>query len=241
MVTYLEIDQEVGSLFPDVVVGGFLVDHLDRLDATADVEGLVREVQQSLLSTLVTNDGLMRDLRVIDWRWAIARSGLRASSFRGSVEQLGRRFLRGEAFSTPLAAVTAYCAFSAQHLAPLGAYDWDRLPLPQIRLRLCRDGDTYEPLAGRAHEMPLTKDLVVYGCGDEIISYAWNVRDSARSCLLPGTRRGVFIGEAATASQQQASASALIAVAHWLATHGVSVGPVTYATAAERRTALTLA
>lgn len=227
---------EVVARFPEATVGAFVASGLDVARISApDAADLVRTRRDALLSGGLTVDDLMRDQRIVSWRQAIRACGLSASSFRSSAEQLARRFLKDDAFATPLPIVTAYCAISAHRLAPLAAYDVDRLPRREIALRTWREGDRYEPLGGAPSDLPTTPDVVVYACGSEVVCYAWNVRDSQRTCLLPDTRRAVFVGESATAFQRDACRVALTELASWLSDRGARVGPVRFAGADGQR------
>jgi lysyl-tRNA synthetase class 2 len=225
------IAPEVSDRFSEVSVGMFAVDlNADQLGA-AQTTALVRDAHDALRIRLATNDGLTRDPRIADWRAIIGRGGIKPSTFRSSVEQLGRRILKDPGFATPLPIVTAYCAISARHLAPLGGYDLARLPSSSITLRLWQPGDTYDPLGGNPVDLPTTSDLVVYGCGPTVMCYAWNVRDSRVTCLVPGTQRAVFFGEAATLRQRDACRAALTELAAWLGAQGARVGAIGFASA----------
>jgi DNA/RNA-binding domain of Phe-tRNA-synthetase-like protein len=180
----------------------------------------------------LTVERLAADPIVADWRAAIQACGLKPSTYKSSPEQLARRVLKSGPLHTPLAVVDAYCAVSARHLAPLGAYDVSHLPSPEIHLRLARpDTDVFHPLGAKDGEMPLTPQVAVYVSADTVICWAYNCRDSRDTCLAPDTEVGLFVGEAVTERQHEPLRAALDELAGVLRGAGATVGPAVYADA----------
>ena len=179
-------------------------------------------VNQDVTIELVADHPLVKD-----WRTAIAACGLKPSTYKSSPEQLARRTLKSGPVRTGLPLVDLYCEVATRHLAPLGGYDVDRLPLEPTSLRLARADDTFVPLGGG--DMPLTDKVAVYAAGSTVICWAYNCRDSRETCLTEDTDSGVFLGEAVTARQHDALRTALDDLAGRLRGAGASVGPTVYA------------
>lgn len=235
-----EIDRRVAEVFPEVAVGGFLAGDLDAVDWD-DAAGAFTATAEELEAQGVTLQNLTEDPRVAGWRDAIGRCGLKPSTFKSSPEQLARRVLKGQDVSTPLPLVDAYCAVSVRHLAPMGAYDLARLPQPRVTLRHGRpEEDRFLPLGGRPEDMPVTDAVVVYGCGDEVICWAFNHRDSRVTCLTPDTPVAAFFTEAVSGAQRAASEAALAEMARRLEEAGARVGAIRFADAAEPQRSLDL-
>lgn len=219
----LTIDAAVMARFPAVTVRGFEVDGLCD-GVFADDATDVRKVNRSLsVAGIVDVDSLVADQRIQDWREAIQDCGLKASRYKSSAEALAKRYLKGSSIATGVPAVDLYCALSAGHLAPLGAYDLDRLPVDEIVLRQVQSGDSFKPLGGTADDMPLRDRVVVYASASEIVCWAFNHRDSAKTCLQPGTSRAVFLGEAVTLLQKEHLILALADLRSILVAGGVSI------------------
>jgi DNA/RNA-binding domain of Phe-tRNA-synthetase-like protein len=183
----LLLDAALLARFPSCRVGGFLVRKLGaaagRL-AGMDLDG----ARAALEAAGITAEGLSAEPRIREWRRAFSECGLKPSAFKSSPEQLASRLLKGKGISTPLPVVNAYCAVSVRHLAPMGAYDLARLPEPSVILRTARNGeDVFQPLGGRPEDMPLSERVAVYASGSEVICWAFNHRDSARTCLQEET------------------------------------------------------
>ena len=207
-----------------VVVRGFEVGELsgaaDRVVVPSD-----SEVREALALRGTTLENLSVRPPISEWRSAVARCGLKPSRFKSSAEALARRWLSGAGVVTPLRIVDLYCAVSAMHLAPLAAYDLDRLPAPVIELRLADPAnDTFEPLGGRPADMPLSDKVAVYASGSTVLCYAYNHRDSSVSCLTSATERAIFFGEALSETQDALLTVALDELRERLVAAGATAG-----------------
>jgi len=205
------IDRAVIDRHPDLLVGGFRASGLRAAaEACGDPAPVFAAARQALSEAGVTLHNLVEQPQIAAWRSAIGACGLRPSRYRSSAEQLARRVLKDGAVHTPLPLVTLYCAVSAHHLAPLGAYDLSRLPELSIVLRECDPAtDAFLPLGGNPEDMPLQPEVVVYASGDRVLCWAYNVRDSRETGLTDETDEGLFLGEAVERSQHEPLRNAL--------------------------------
>ncbi len=201
------ITSPVLARFPAVTVAAFGVTGLREFDAAGLLAG-AEEIRRQLQAEGLTIETILQDRRIAQWRDALRACGIKASDFRGSAEQLVRRTLRGEEIEAP-PMVRFYCEASARNVAPLGAYDADRLPGNVVELREARPDDRFTPLGGRAEEMPLRREVIVYACGPEVVCWAFNVRDSALTSLSAQTDNALFVSEAVTDVHVDASVRAL--------------------------------
>lgn len=238
----LELNPEISRRFPRVAVGGFLIEDLQlAAREIGDATEHVRQAREALGRAGLTLQNISNDQRVVGWRDAIGDCGLKPSTYKSSIEQLSRRFLKGDGVSTPLPVVNLYCAVSTRHMAPLGGYDIARLPSRRIELREGRpETDRFRPLGGRAEDMPIRPGVPVYASGDEVLCWAFNHRDSAETCLLSGTSAAVFFSEAVTFPQREAMAAALTDLASVLNAMGARPGPVVFADAMTPHAVITL-
>ena len=228
----LEIDPAVAAEYPEILVGGFVVDGLDRLSGVP--EDVFSSARPDLEGDGLTLQNLPGDPRIQGWREAIGRCGLKASTFKSSPEQLGRRLLKGGEISTPIPVVNAYCAVSARHLAAMGGYDLSRLPVTDLRLRPARpEADSFSPIGGKSKDFPLSEKVVVYAAGDEVICFAFNHRDSRNTSITPETRRAVFFSEGASRAHHDSVRKSLAELADRLRGWGASPEPAAYATATD--------
>lgn len=232
----LRLDATVLERFPELSVGGFAVEGVDRAAAALDqavLEGLWAGARAALDGAGARLETAAELPPVRGWRQAFAACGVKPSTYRSSVEALVRRVLKEGAVRTPIAAVTAYCALSVRHLAPLGGYDADRLPSREVVVRAARPGaDRFSPLGGRAEDMPLGERVVVYASGDTVICWSFNHRDSRDTCLVEETRAAVFFGEALSAEGRADVAAALEALRTLLVSCGARATPIAFADAA---------
>lgn len=243
MTLTLSLDTTVVARFPDLLVAGFCVDGLDeaaRRVGPADLEQLWTAAREALRERDVRLDTLSLVPEIAAWRRAFSQCGVKASTYRSSVEALVRRVLKGGSLATPLPIVTAYCALSVIHLATMGGYDRDRLQGEEIAVRPARPGrDRFNPLGGRPEDMPLTSTLVVYADADNVLCWSFNHRDSRDTSLLEGTRRAVFFSEAVTSGQQAGATAALAHLSEWLCVRGATPRPIVHVSAARPLAPLT--
>jgi DNA/RNA-binding domain of Phe-tRNA-synthetase-like protein len=226
----IAIDPAVLERFPDCRVGGFLARGLRAAAGKLKLEG-----SETLAAPLtvqgVSVESLSEEPRIREWRKAYQAIGVKPSTYKGSAEQLARRLLKGSWISTPLPLVNLYSAVSVKHLSPMGAYDVERLPDPSVVLRFPREGDVFHPLGGRPEDMPLRPGVVVYASGSEVTCWAFNHRDSVKTCLHADTDLGLFMGEAVAPIQYDALDAAFSELARDLREAGADVGETLYANA----------
>jgi DNA/RNA-binding domain of Phe-tRNA-synthetase-like protein len=223
----VSIAGELAERHPDILVGGLLASNLRATAAAVAGQPFPDDTEQALVNQDVTLELVADHPLIRDWRTAISACGLKPSTYKSSPEQLARRTLKSGPVRTGLILVDLYCEVATRHLAPLGGYDTERLPAPDIALRLARPDDTFSPLGGG--EMPLTDKVAVYGAGATVICWAYNCRDSRDTCLTEDTDTGLFLGEAVTARQHGALRIALADLAGRFAVAGATVGPVVFA------------
>ena len=222
----VEIASEVRDRFPEIRCGAFRALGLDVIDSQAFKldDAAVRD---ALASQGLSIETVTQDSRIAAWRAAIQACGLKAAKVRGSAEQLVRRYLRGDRIGGP-ALVRMYCGVSAKAVAPLGAYDVDRLPSAPIQLRFARPTDMFEPLGGNVADMPLAPTIPVYVAGDQVLCWMFNVRDAQATALSDSTREALFLTESLTPLQTESSAEALTSLRELLEMAGANVSPIAW-------------
>ncbi len=227
----LAIDAAIVSRHPEILVGGLVASGL--VAAASALAGREEgDLQAELAERGLKLDTIASEPVVADWRAAIARCGLKPSTYKGSVEQLVRRTLRSGPVRTTLPLVDVYCHVATRHLAPLGGYNVARLPGRDVVLRLANpSADRFLPLGGKEGDMRLTDQVVVYAARSTVLCWAYNCRDSRGTCLTEETEVGVFFGEAVTERQHGPLREALAELADALAVAGAAVSPVVFADA----------
>lgn len=228
----IEIDPAVLERFPDCRVGGFLARGLRSAAGRLKLES-AETLAAPLTVQGITVESISEEPRIREWRKAYQAIGVKPSTYKGSAEQLARRLLKGSWISTPLPLVNLYSAVSVKHLTPMGAYDVERLPDPSVVLRFPREGDVFHPLGGRPEDMPLRPNVVIYASGSEVACWAFNHRDSAKTCLHADTDLGFFMAEAVAPVQYESLDAAFSELARDLREAGADVGELAYASASE--------
>lgn len=242
MALTIAIQDEVLRRFAGVTVAGFLASDLgnarDRLSPQA-VAALWVEARRLLETDAATPAAVLGLPEVAAWRAATQRQQLPPAKYRSSVESLIRRCLKGDGINQLQPAVAAYCAVSARYRVPLGAYDLDRLPGGRVEVRELRPTDAFTPIGYQPGQLPANLPVVVYAANGTVLSWAFNHRDSADTCLKPYTGSAVFIGEVIAADGRRSLEQGMAALRELLAGAGVSTGPLLLADAARSEIALT--
>lgn len=109
----------------------------------------------------------------------------------------------------------------------------ERLPAPSVVLRFPREGDVFHPLGGRPDDMPLRPNVVVYASGSEVTCWAFNHRDSVKTCLHAETDLGLFMAEAVATIQYESLDAAFAELARDLRDAGAEVGETVYVDASQ--------
>ncbi|MEG9884332.1 MAG: phenylalanine--tRNA ligase beta subunit-related protein [Hyphomicrobiales bacterium] len=174
----IDVSREAKKLFPEFSVCGVKV-----LDYNKAVSKLDYHDLQTLVDRL-KNTEQRPELRK-SWRFAFGAMGLKPSKFPSSVEALAKRAAKGEeCWRTAIPAVDFYNAISVRHFAPIGGYDIDKFDMKNISIRpIWRDCDKFSPIGGHADIAKGNRNLLVYACGNEILCWALNHRDSKLFCL----------------------------------------------------------
>lgn len=224
----ISLERELIDRFADIVVAGFVLEGLDRVRFDPDeLTARAAGARDELTMKGIGLDTLTSDPRIAAWRRAYAEMGLKPSTYRSSPEQLARRLLRHGAITTPIPAVDLYCAVSARHLTALGGYDVDRLAGREVLLRRASPGgDSFDPLGGRKEDFPLKESVAVYAVGNQVICYAFNHRDSEKTCLTNVTRVAAFLGEAVSREQRSPLLDALRELREAFEERGARAGAV---------------
>lgn len=222
----LDISAALRAQFAGIRCAGFRAAGLRALDLHEAIPDAAT-VAAGLAAKGLHAETVTLDPRIAAWRSAIQVCGLKAAKVRGSAEQLVRRFSRGDNIGGP-PLVQVYCAASATAVAPLGGYDVARLPTSRIELRFAESGDMFDPLGGDASAMPLAPTIPIYAAGTAVICWMFNVRDARTSALTAETDEALFVSEALTPLQCDASAEALRILASTLREAGASIAPITW-------------
>lgn len=212
---------EVLHRYPNLRLGMVRAQGLKAAATRLDSDTILAAVASEVRTAFEGPDAIVADEIIAGWRAAMKASGLKPAAHRSSVEQLLRRMQSGSFSSTGLPIVDLYCAVSARHRAPLGAYDAARVDGRPISLRLSLPTDRFHPLSG--DQQDVASNVPVYAIDSEVICWGFNVRDSLTTALSERTDDAIFVGEAVTAPQVACLRNALTDLAEHLRSAGADV------------------
>jgi DNA/RNA-binding domain of Phe-tRNA-synthetase-like protein len=187
------LEQEFLDRYPNASIHTLYVEGVDRVD-NALVDKWKARAALVVREWNVDPQRLVEEEWIAEWRLAIRQMGLNAAKTRSSIEQLAKRALGGSLISTPIPSVNLYCAISTIARAPMGGYRRESLE-GDIRVRLARESETFLGI-GEKQPLSVPPGVVVYADDEKIACYAWNHKDSGRTCLERDTKQAVFFADA---------------------------------------------
>ena len=227
------IDPLVFARYPDLRVGAFLADNLDRVSLTLTADHVRTEIGRAsatLARAGTTLGNVTRLAAIQQWRRVLASCGVVTAVSQSSLERAVRRLLVEGTLTERLRIVALCAATSARRMAPLHGCDLDTLPSPAITIRPARPGsDWFVPLGARPIDTPLIPEITVYASGALVLCWSFNHATSRQTCLARDTKRAVFFTEAIAADQASAASDALADLRTALEERGALVGGVAVA------------
>ena len=210
-------NQELFEMFPEASVHGIVFEGLAGVDPAVAAPWKQKAIA-SVSATGFTPETVLEAPAVKEWRTAFQRFGVKPSKYRSSIEQLYRRGLKQEIIETSLPLVNLYCYVSLIEMAPMGAYDLEKVD-GDIAIRLSKEN---EPFLGIGDTEPLlsTPGVVVYSDDSGIICWAWNHRDAARVSLSPTTDKAIFFADSSSHESQSRASSTMSLLAEALSGTG---------------------
>lgn len=200
-------EPELFETFPALTVHAVRVGGMKAALARGDA---ARALNDAVNACTVDPEKVAENPMVAAWREAYGLMGVKPSKFRSSVEALLRRASKRAELALPVQSVNLYNACSIACQAALGAYDAAKLPGDSIELRRASPAaDRFDPLGAEPSAFPLSAGLVVYACGNEMLCWGFNSRDSRLAALDENSDTGIFFAEAALAAHQGPARAAL--------------------------------
>jgi DNA/RNA-binding domain of Phe-tRNA-synthetase-like protein len=185
-----------GAIFEKVDLVGEEIANIWRRRAVEDVR--TRAIKPELL---------VEDFAIKEWRDAYRLFGLKPSKFRSSIEQLYKRALKGDFLRTHFPLVNLYCYISIVNMIPMGGYDLDRIK-DQIEIRPTKSGEKFQGI-GEREPIESQPDVISYSDAEGILCWAWNHRDSLRTCLNDRTQSAIFFADSATGATRKMAERAI--------------------------------
>jgi DNA/RNA-binding domain of Phe-tRNA-synthetase-like protein len=210
-------NERIFEKFPEASFHGVIFEKVDLVGE--EIANIWRQkAAQDVQTRGIKPELLVEDFAIKEWRDAYHRFGLKPSKYRSSVEQLYKRALKGDFLKTRFPLVNLYCYISIVNMIPMGGYDLRRIE-KEIEIRLTKPGERFQGIGEReAIESP--PDVVSYADEGGIICWAWNHRDSLRTCLNEKTESAIFFADSATRATYKMAQKAIQDLSEVLARAG---------------------
>lgn len=120
--------------------------------------------------------------------------GVKAKTYRSSIESLLRRIVTGKDFWNICNVVDLYNCCSILSLLPMGGYDLNKVS-GDIRIRYAKESEPFLGL-GERQKIEAKSQHVVYADEQRILCWLWNHKDSAKTCIDENSKHVVFFIDA---------------------------------------------
>ena len=130
-------------------------------------------------------DELTAHPRIVSWREAFRKAGIKPSEFRASIEAMIRRVLRHQELPSINTLVDIGNILSLRHLLPIGAHAID---VVSHDIALCRASGEEEFVAFRSEQIehPVPGEIIFVE-GNTVLTRRWSWRQANHTLTLPTT------------------------------------------------------
>ncbi len=199
----VSISNDVLKTFPELQVAAVRVRFEDARDLQGTMDRLEGDLE-FLRNEVERFDPITSMPEIATWRSAYGRMGVKPSKFHSSIEALMRRVKKGQDIRTGLEVVDFYNLISIREKSPVGAYDAQKLQMQEIKMRKALPHeDRFDPLGSNTEAFPLSKDLVVYASGNNVLCWGFNTRDSTLSSVDQTSKEVLFFSETTEAKYKE--------------------------------------
>lgn len=188
-------DKKIFEKFPEASFHG-VVFHKVNLLNEATANSWKEKAVESVKEKAIKPELLVENFAIKEWRDAYHKFGLKPSKYRSSIEQLYKRALKGDYLQTRFPLVNFYSYVSISNIIPMGGYDLDFIK-DEIYIRYTKEGEEFQAI-GEREAIKSPPNILSYADKEGIICWAWNHRDSLRTCFNDKTQKAIFFADSAT-------------------------------------------
>ena len=181
---FYSISDEIFSLFPEYMRGVVLAFEVTNSESPPSLMEMLRAAEASVREGL-NLDELTAHPRIVSWREAFRKAGIKPSEFRASIEAMIRRVLRHQELPSINTLVDIGNILSLRHLLPIGAHAID---VVSHDIALCRASGEEEFVAFRSEQIehPVPGEIIFVE-GNTVLTRRWSWRQANHTLTLPTT------------------------------------------------------
>jgi len=181
---FYSISDEIFSLFPEYMRGVVLAFEVTNTESSSSLMEMLRAAEASVREGL-NLDELTAHPRIVSWREAFRKAGIKPSEFRASIEAMIRRVLRHQELPSINTLVDIGNILSLRHLLPIGAHAID---VVSNDIALCRASGEEEFVAFRSEQIehPVPGEII-FAEGNTVLTRRWSWRQANHTLTLPTT------------------------------------------------------
>lgn len=189
------VEKNIIDTYPDLKIFSFIVELNTQEKIQID----------NIDSNLILPDSISNIPVISQWRGIYRHMGIKPTKYYSSIEALLKRYKKGN-WRTGNHFIDLYNNFSIHSMAPMGAYDCDKLQ--ELKLRFARKNDIYHPLHSTS-DFEIDDSKIVYAQFNKIACWAINHRDSEEFCVTSQTSKVLIVSEGFTIEQAKLAEQAI--------------------------------
>jgi DNA/RNA-binding domain of Phe-tRNA-synthetase-like protein len=182
---FYSIADEVFFHFPEYARGVVLAYDVKNAATPPALIEMLRTEEASIRDRLKLEE-LTAHPRIVSWREAFRRVGIKPNEFRSSIEAMTRRVLRQQELPSINALVDIGNILSLRHLLPVGAHAIDVIS-QDIALRTATGEEEFVPFGSDQAEHPAPGEII-FTEGNTVLTRRWSWRQSNHTLTLPATK-----------------------------------------------------
>jgi len=176
----ISISEEIFEIVPGYRRVVLVAQGFKNGPSSPELKQLLDQEMENVRQTLTVDDP-----RLVAWREAFQRAGIKPNKFRPSIDALARRVLNGNTLPSISTAVDIGTILSLRHVLPCGAHSLNDVQ-SELILRRATGLEQFVPFGTEERE-PVTPGEVIFTDGDLVATGKWAWRQAKHTIIQPST------------------------------------------------------
>ncbi|MGA2667640.1 MAG: phenylalanine--tRNA ligase beta subunit-related protein [Ignavibacteria bacterium] len=174
------ISEDIFKLFLGYTRGVLFLKNVKNKTSPERLTNLIRE-EEKVIREKYNLYSLLESDRIISWRNAYIKTGIKPGEFRPSIEAMLRRVLKNQQLPSINALVDIGNYFSLKYLIPIGCHSLQNIN-NEMALRYANGSETFIPFGQNEADNPL-KGEIIFTDGNDVMTRRWTWRQSNHSII----------------------------------------------------------
>lgn len=187
---WIRLEDKILENYPNAAIG-YLTAEVNIRNQDPYVETLKTQISEHLNQKGINPTNFAAHPDIAIWRTIYERDfGVKASTYRSSIEALVRRVVTKKELWSICNVVDLYNCCSILSLLPMGGYDLGKISTG-ITIRYAHESETFLGIGSR-EKISVQPNHIAYADEEKLICWLWNHKDSAETCIDENTTQVIF-------------------------------------------------